>query len=164
MRKLIVTFILAGLAAVPAAFAATDASSFAPVRDALTDTPADYSVPADFSQARTERRRAERLPQVRERRVAERREARRAEARRADTQAAAVPPQLQAIATCESGGDPTSIGGGGLYRGKYQFSVETWAAVGGSGDPATAPEAEQDKRAAVLYEQSGPGQWPNCAE
>lgn len=158
MRKLIVTCILAGLVAVPAAFAATDAPSFAPVRDALTDTPADNSVPADFSQARRERRQAERLPQVRERRVAERRAA-----RRADAQAAAVPPQLQAIAACESGGDPTAIGGGGLYRGKYQFSVETWAAVGGSGDSAAAPEAEQDKRAAVLYAQSGPGQWPNCA-
>ena len=158
MRKLIVTFILAGLVAVPAAFAATDAPSFAPVRDALTRTPADDSVPADFSEARAERRQAERLPQVRERRAAERKEARRTEA-----QTAAVPPQLQAIASCESGGDPTAIGGGGLYRGKYQFSVETWAAVGGSGDPAAAPEAEQDKRAAALYEQSGPGQWPNCA-
>ena len=159
MRKLIVTFILAGLVAVPAAFAATDAPSFAPVRDVLTETPADYSVPADFSRARGERRRAERLPQVRERRVAERKEARRAEA-----QAVAVPPQLRAIAACESGGDPTAIGGGGLYRGKYQFSVETWAAVGGSGDPAAAPEAEQDKRAALLYEQSGPGQWPVCSQ
>jgi len=159
VRKLIVTVILAGLVAVPAAFAATDAPSFAPVRDALTDTPADNSVPADFSQARTERRQAERLPQVRERRAAERKQARRDAA-----QAAAVPPQLQAIAACESGGDPTAIGGGGLYRGKYQFSVETWAAVGGSGDPAAAPEAEQDKRAAVLYEQSGPGQWPVCSQ
>jgi hypothetical protein len=74
----------------------------------------------------------------------------------------AVSPHLQAIAECESGGDPTAVGGGGLYRGKYQFSVATWQAVGGSGDPAAAPEAEQDKRAAILYEQSGPGQWPVC--
>lgn len=74
----------------------------------------------------------------------------------------AVPAHLQAIAQCESGGDPTAIGGGGLYRGKYQFSVETWQAVGGSGDPAAAPEAEQDHRAILLYEQSGPGQWPVC--
>jgi len=74
----------------------------------------------------------------------------------------AVPSHLQAIAQCESGGDPTAIGGGGLYRGKYQFSVATWQAVGGSGDPAAAPEAEQDRRAIMLYEQSGPGQWPIC--
>jgi hypothetical protein len=73
-----------------------------------------------------------------------------------------VPAHLRAIAQCESGGDPTAIGGGGLYRGKYQFSVETWRAVGGKGDPAAAPEAEQDRRAIVLYEQSGPGQWPVC--
>ena len=74
----------------------------------------------------------------------------------------AVPAHLRAIAECESGGDPTAIGGGGLYRGKYQFSVATWQAVGGTGDPAAAPEAEQDRRAIILYEQSGPGQWPVC--
>jgi hypothetical protein len=71
-------------------------------------------------------------------------------------------PQLEAIAQCESGGDPTAIGGGGLYRGKYQFSYGTWRAVGGSGDPAAAPEAEQDRRAALLLARSGTGQWPVC--
>ena len=71
---------------------------------------------------------------------------------------------LEAIASCESGGDPTAISSDGSYRGKYQFSFETWAAVGGSGDPAAAPEAEQDYRAAVLYAQSGPGQWPVCGQ
>jgi hypothetical protein len=74
----------------------------------------------------------------------------------------AVSPQLEAIAQCESGGDPTAIGGGGLYRGKYQFSVSTWQAVGGSGDPAAAPEAEQDYRAALLYASSGSSPWPVC--
>jgi hypothetical protein len=74
----------------------------------------------------------------------------------------AIPPQLAAIAACESGGDPTAIGGGGLYRGKYQFSFETWASVGGSGDPAAAPEAEQDMRAALLYERAGAAPWPVC--
>ena len=76
----------------------------------------------------------------------------------------AVPAHLQAIAQCESGGDPTAIGGGGLYRGKYQFSVATWQAVGGNGDPAAATEAEQDRRAIILYETSGPGQWPVCSQ
>ena len=63
---------------------------------------------------------------------------------------------------CESGGDPTAIGGGGLYRGKYQFSVGTWQSVGGSGDPAAAPEGEQDERAAMLLARDGAGQWPVC--
>ena len=75
-----------------------------------------------------------------------------------------VPAHLQAIAQCESGGDLTAIGGGGLYRGKYQFSVATWQAVGGKGDPAAAPEAEQDRRAIILYNTSGPGQWPVCSQ
>ena len=69
---------------------------------------------------------------------------------------------LQAIAACESGGDPSAIGGGGQYRGKYQFSTSTWASVGGSGDPAAAPEAEQDKRAAMLYARTGASSWPVC--
>ena len=71
-------------------------------------------------------------------------------------------PQLDAIAACESGGDPSAVGGGGQYRGKYQFSQETWASVGGSGDPAAASEAEQDQRAAQLLSQQGAGHWPVC--
>jgi hypothetical protein len=74
----------------------------------------------------------------------------------------AIPPQLEAIAACESGGDPRAIGGGGLYRGKYQFDLGTWAAVGGSGDPVAASEAEQDMRAALLYERAGATPWPVC--
>ncbi|WP_354701962.1 hypothetical protein DSM112329_02307 [Paraconexibacter sp. AEG42_29] len=73
-----------------------------------------------------------------------------------------IPAHLAAIAACESGGDPAAIGGGGTYRGKYQFSYATWATVGGQGDPAAAPEAEQDRRAAMLYAQAGAGQWPVC--
>jgi hypothetical protein len=69
---------------------------------------------------------------------------------------------LEAIAACESGGDPTIVSADGSYRGKYQFSYGTWASVGGSGDPAAAPEAEQDYRAALLYSQSGSSPWPVC--
>jgi hypothetical protein len=69
---------------------------------------------------------------------------------------------LDAIAACESGGDPTAVSSDGTYRGKYQFDYGTWAAVGGSGDPAAAPESEQDYRAALLYEQSGSSPWPIC--
>ena len=60
------------------------------------------------------------------------------------------------------GGDPTAVSSGGLYRGKYQFDPTTWRAVGGSGDPADAPEAEQDMRAARLYAQRGSAPWPVC--
>jgi hypothetical protein len=76
--------------------------------------------------------------------------------------APAVSGTLQAIAACESGGDPQAIGGGGAFRGKYQFTRETWAAMGGSGDPAAAPEAVQDRLAAKLYATAGAGQWPVC--
>lgn len=69
---------------------------------------------------------------------------------------------LAKIAACESGGDATAVSADGKYHGKYQFSRATWSAMGGSGDPAGAPEAEQDRRAAILYSQAGAGQWPVC--
>ncbi len=69
---------------------------------------------------------------------------------------------LDAIGACESGGDPTAVSSDGTYRGKYQFDYGTWESVGGSGDPAAAPEQEQDYRAALLYSQSGSSPWPVC--
>lgn len=69
---------------------------------------------------------------------------------------------LESIASCESGGDPTAVSADGSYRGKYQFDFGTWESVGGSGDPAAAPEDEQDYRAALLYAQSGSSPWPVC--
>jgi hypothetical protein len=85
-------------------------------------------------------------------------------ARRARAQArAAASPVLEAIAACESGGNPQTDTGNGFY-GKYQFTLATWQAVGGSGNPAQASEAEQDRRAAVLLAQAGPGQWPVCGQ
>ena len=69
---------------------------------------------------------------------------------------------LESIAACESGGDPSAVGGGGQYRGKYQFDQQTWQSVGGNGDPASASEAEQDQRAAALVAQQGKSAWPNC--
>ncbi|MTD43419.1 hypothetical protein GKE82_03640 [Conexibacter sp. W3-3-2] len=73
-----------------------------------------------------------------------------------------IPAALASIAACESGGNPRAIGGGGRYRGKYQFDMGTWASVGGSGDPAAAPELEQDRRAAMLYARAGASPWPVC--
>lgn len=69
---------------------------------------------------------------------------------------------LEAIASCESGGDPAAVSSDGSYRGKYQFDYGTWESVGGSGDPAAAPESEQDYRAALLYSRAGSSPWPVC--
>jgi Transglycosylase-like domain len=69
---------------------------------------------------------------------------------------------LQAIAACESGGNPSAVGGGGAFRGKYQFDQATWESVGGTGDPAAASPAEQDRRAAILYAREGSSPWPVC--
>ena len=80
--------------------------------------------------------------------------------RRASASTASAP--LEAIAACESGGNPSVVSSSGQYRGKYQFSTSTWASVGGKGDPAAASEREQDKRAAMLYARTGPSSWPVC--
>jgi hypothetical protein len=77
--------------------------------------------------------------------------------------AAAVDPVLERIAACESGGDPTAVSSSGRYRGKYQFSMQTWSELGGEGDPAQASEAEQDRMAAKLLRAAGTSPWPNCA-
>jgi hypothetical protein len=71
-----------------------------------------------------------------------------------------VPPS--GIAQCESGGDPTAVSADGQYRGKWQFDQQTWESVGGTGDPAAAPEAVQDKLAGKLYTQRGSAPWPVC--
>jgi hypothetical protein len=70
-------------------------------------------------------------------------------------------PTMEAIAQCESGGNPATDTGNGFY-GKYQFDLQTWQAMGGTGNPADASEAEQDRRAAALYAQAGPSPWPVC--
>jgi len=69
---------------------------------------------------------------------------------------------LEAIAACESGGDPSAVSADGAYHGLYQFDYGTWASVGGSGDPAAASPEEQTYRAALIYSQSGSSPWPIC--
>lgn len=71
---------------------------------------------------------------------------------------------LARIAQCESSGDPHAIGQGAAagHYGKYQFDIATWYSVGGTGNPADASEAEQDRRAYLLYQQRGFQPW-ECA-
>jgi hypothetical protein len=69
---------------------------------------------------------------------------------------------LEAIAACESGGNPEAVSPDGTYRGLFQFDQGTWESVGGQGDPAAAPAAEQEYRAALLYSEAGSSPWPIC--
>jgi hypothetical protein len=69
---------------------------------------------------------------------------------------------LRSIAACESHNNPRAVGGGGTYRGLYQFSFSTWSVVGGSGDPAAASRGEQTWRAWLLLSRHGAGHWPVC--
>ncbi|MDQ3320500.1 MAG: transglycosylase family protein [Actinomycetota bacterium] len=134
-----------------------------PVTVALAAEDRDRAPLPSPSEVETEIVRFRAVDQVIERRV--RRDERKSEARRRERRAergGGASPALEAIANCESGGDPSAVAGGGTYRGKYQFSRETWAGVGGSGDPAAASEGEQDRRAATLYARTGSSSWPVC--
>jgi len=76
-----------------------------------------------------------------------------------------IPRVLRRIAECESGGDPRAVSPGGRYRGKFQFSRETWEAYGGRGsDPAEASESHQDRIALRLYRARGTAPWPTCGK
>ncbi|MGH8834684.1 MAG: ubiquitin-like domain-containing protein [Actinomycetes bacterium] len=67
-----------------------------------------------------------------------------------------------ALAQCESGGNPRAVSPNGLYFGLYQFSLSTWASVGGSGNPIDASSSEQTQRAQILYDRAGDSPWPVC--
>ncbi|QKD80329.1 resuscitation-promoting factor [Actinomyces marmotae] len=62
------------------------------------------------------------------------------------------------LAQCESGGNPRAVNPAGYY-GLYQFSLETWASVGGTGNPIDASPEEQTMRAKILQRRSGWSQW-----
>ena len=67
------------------------------------------------------------------------------------------------LARCESGGNPATNTGNGFY-GMYQFTLETWQALGGTGYPHEADAATQTAMAKKLQAQAGWGQWPGCAD
>jgi peptidoglycan hydrolase-like protein with peptidoglycan-binding domain len=62
---------------------------------------------------------------------------------------------------CESS-NRYDIDTGNGYYGAYQFSLSTWASVGGTGKPSDATPAEQDYRALMLYRKRGWSPW-TCA-
>jgi Transglycosylase-like domain len=65
---------------------------------------------------------------------------------------------------CESGGNPHAIGGGGAYRGAFQFMRSTWKASPKSpgGDPIAFPYRTQAVVAVLLMHRDGAGHWPVC--
>jgi uncharacterized protein YabE (DUF348 family) len=65
------------------------------------------------------------------------------------------------IAKCESGGN-WHINTGNGYYGGLQFSASTWHSVGGTALPSDHSREEQIKRAKILQQRSGWGQW-GCA-
>ena len=67
------------------------------------------------------------------------------------------------LAQCESGGNPATNTGNGFY-GMYQFTLETWQSLGGTGYPHEADAATQTAMAKKLQAQAGWGQWPGCAD
>ena len=67
-------------------------------------------------------------------------------------------------AECESGGDPRAIGGGGAYRGAFQFLRSTWRTSPKSpgGDPIRYTYRTQAVVAIHLRRQMGTRPWPVC--
>jgi hypothetical protein len=65
---------------------------------------------------------------------------------------------------CESGGDPKAIGGGGRYRGAFQFTRPAWhgAPKSPGGDPIDYTWRTQAVVAVLLKHHVGTGPWPVC--
>lgn len=67
-----------------------------------------------------------------------------------------------ALAQCESGGN-WAINTGNGYYGGLQFSLPTWEANGGVGNPADASREEQIRIAENVLATQGWGAWPSCS-
>lgn len=63
------------------------------------------------------------------------------------------------IVMCESGGNYGAINPSSGAGGAYQILPSTWELYGGQGEPQNAPKAEQDRIAAEIWADSGPGAW-----
>lgn len=68
------------------------------------------------------------------------------------------------VAECESGSDPDAIGGGGRYRGAFQFAWYTWrhAPRSPGGDPIRFSWKTQGFVAVRTMKRDGKDTWPNC--
>lgn len=67
-----------------------------------------------------------------------------------------------ALAKCESEGNPRAVDASRAHFGEYQFSLTSWRAVGGRGNPIDASRREQLRRAKRLLRLQGRGAWPLC--
>src|SRR5581483_8089693 len=67
-------------------------------------------------------------------------------------------------AECESGKDPNAIGGGGRYRGAFQFMRSSWhhAPKTPGGDPIDYGYKTQAVVAVALKKREGTKPWPVC--
>lgn len=63
------------------------------------------------------------------------------------------------IVICESGGNYGALNPSSGAGGAYQILPSTWQLYGGQGEPQNAPKAEQDRIAAEIWADSGPGAW-----
>lgn len=66
------------------------------------------------------------------------------------------------IVMCESGGNYSALNPSSGAGGAYQILPSTWRAYGGQGLPHEASKAEQDRIAAIIWREDGPGAW-SCA-
>lgn len=69
---------------------------------------------------------------------------------------------LDRVAACESSNNTRAVSPDGTYRGLFQFDIQTWASVGGQGDPIDATRSEQELRAVLLLRRRGTSPWPVC--
>ncbi|MEM8924869.1 MAG: G5 domain-containing protein [Actinomycetota bacterium] len=68
----------------------------------------------------------------------------------------------EALAHCEATGNPRAVNPSGPFYGLYQFRIETWRSVGGTGLPIDASPEEQTYRARLLFDREGIQPWTNC--
>lgn len=70
----------------------------------------------------------------------------------------------RSTAECESGKDPNAVGGGGAYRGAFQFLRSSWhhAPKSPGGDPIDYSYRTQAVVAVALKHQMGTKPWPVC--
>ena len=70
----------------------------------------------------------------------------------------------RSTAKCESGRDAKAIGGGGIYRGAFQFLKSTWKAAPKSpgGDPIRYAYKTQAVVAVALKNRDSAAHWPVC--